>query len=88
MPHHIRAQLLRQRMNWVRKGQELGFVTAASRCFGISRKTHYTWWHRYAASAWDRRSLADRARRPNGLCRWCGSLPSCAEGQASCQYFR
>jgi len=52
-------------LNWFRKAQELGSVTDACVFFGISRKTYYKWWHRYAASSWDRLSLADRSRRPH-----------------------
>jgi len=63
--HPIREQRIRQRLNWFRKAQELGSVTDACVFFGISRKTYYKWWHRYAASRWDRLSLADRSRRPH-----------------------
>jgi transposase InsO family protein len=65
VPHVIREQRIRQRLNWFRKAQELGSVTDACVFFGISRKTYYKWWHRYAASRWDRLSLADRSRRPH-----------------------
>ena len=65
MGHPIREQRIRQRLNWFRKAQELGSVTDACVFFGISRKTYYKWWHRYAASRWDRLSLADRSRRPH-----------------------
>lgn len=33
-------------------------------------------------------SLVEFPARPNGLCRWCGYLPSCVEGQASCSNAR
>ena len=65
MPHVIREQRIRQRLNWFRKAQELHSVTDACVFFGISRKTYYKWWKRYATSAWDRLSLADRSRRPH-----------------------
>ena len=65
MGHLIREQRIRQRLNWFRKAQEFGSVTDACTFFGISRKTYYKWWHRYAASQWDRLSLADRSRRPH-----------------------
>ena len=65
MGHPIREQRIRQRLNWFRKAQEFGSVTDACTFFGISRKTYYKWWHRYAASRWDRLSLADRSRRPH-----------------------
>ena len=65
MSHVIREQVIRQRLNWFRKAQELGSVTDACCFFGISRKTYYKWWRRYAASQWDRLSLADRSRRPH-----------------------
>ena len=65
MAHPIREQRIRQRLNWFRKVQALGSVTDACTFFGISRKTYYKWWHRYAASRWDRLSLADRSRRPH-----------------------
>jgi hypothetical protein len=65
VPHVIREQRIRQRLNWFRKAQELGSVTDACVFFGISRKTYYKWWRRYAASRWDRLSLADRSRRPH-----------------------
>ena len=65
MPHVIREQRIRQRLNWFRKAQELGSVTDACVFFGISRKTYYKWRDRYAASSWDRLSLADRSRRPH-----------------------
>jgi len=61
----IREQRIRQRLNWFRKAQELRSVTDACVFFGISRKTYYKWWRRYAASRWDRLSLADRSRRPH-----------------------
>jgi transposase InsO family protein len=73
VPHHIREQLIRQRLNWFRKARELGSVTDACGFFGISRKTYYKWWHRYAASAEDRLSLADRSRRPHRHPRQVGS---------------
>jgi transposase InsO family protein len=63
--HLIREQRIRQRLNWFRKAQELHSITDACCFFGISRKTYYKWWHRYAASRWDRLSLADRSRRPH-----------------------
>ncbi len=65
MPHFIREQRIRKRLNWFRKSQELGSVTDACVFFGISRKTYYKWWRRYASSAWDRLSLVDRSRRPH-----------------------
>ena len=65
MGHPIREHRIRQRLNWFRKVQALGSVTDACTFFGISRKTYYKWWHRYAASSWDRLSLADRSRRPH-----------------------
>jgi hypothetical protein len=65
VPHVIREQRIRQRLNWFRKAQELGSVTDACVFFGISRKTYDKWWRRYAASRWDRLSLADRSRRPH-----------------------
>ena len=65
MAHLIREQRIRQRLNWFRKAQELHSVTDACVFFGISRKTYYKWRHRYAASSWDRLSLADRSRRPH-----------------------
>jgi len=33
-------------------------------------------------------ALVEFPARPNGLCRWCGYLPSCTEGQASCRSAR
>ncbi len=65
MPHVIGEQRIRQRLNWFRKAQELGSVSDACVFFGISRKTYYKWWRRYAASRWERLSLADRSRRPH-----------------------
>lgn len=65
MPHHIREQLIRQRLNWFQKARELRSVTQACVFFGISRKTYYKWRTRYMASAEDRLSLADRSRRPH-----------------------
>ncbi|MDD5559379.1 IS481 family transposase [Candidatus Methylomirabilis sp.] len=65
MPHLIREQRIRQRLNWFQKARELGSVTDACCFFGISRKTYYKWQHRYAASQGDRLSLADRSRRPH-----------------------
>ena len=32
--------------------------------------------------------LVEFPARPNGLCRWCGFLPACPEGQASCSHSR
>jgi len=64
VPHVIREQRIRQRLNWFRKAQEFGSVTDACVFFGIFRKTYYKWWHRYAASSCDRLSFPDRARRP------------------------
>ncbi|MBI3779479.1 MAG: transposase, partial [candidate division NC10 bacterium] len=65
MAYVIREQRIRQRLNWFRKAQEFRSVTDACVFFGISRKTYYKWWRRYAASRWDRLSLADRSRRPH-----------------------
>lgn len=65
MPHLIREQRIRQRLNWFQKARALGSVTDACCFFGISRKTYYKWRHRYAASSGDRLSLADRSRRPH-----------------------
>lgn len=65
MAHLIREQVIRQRLNWFRKAQELGSITDACVFFGISRKTYYKWRTRYVASQGDRLSLADRSRRPH-----------------------
>ena len=46
MPHVIREQRIRQRLNWFRKAQELGPVTDVCVFFRISRKTSYKWRHR------------------------------------------
>ena len=73
MPHAIMEQRIRQRLNWFRRAQELGSVTDASVFFGISRKTYCKWWHRFAASSWDRLSLADRSRRPHHHSRQVGT---------------
>ena len=73
MGHLIKEQCIRQRLNWFQKARELGSVTDACCFFGISRKTYYKWWHRYAASRWDRLSLADRSRRPHRHPRQVGS---------------
>jgi hypothetical protein len=52
VPHVIREQRIRQRLNWFHTAQELRLVMQVY-CFffGISRKTCYKWWNRYAASA-------------------------------------
>lgn len=57
MPHLIREQRIRQRLNWFRKAQEFGSVADAYGFFGILRKTDDTWCRRYAISAWDRPSV-------------------------------
>lgn len=58
MPHRIREQRIRHRLNWFRKAQALGSVTDACVFFGISRKTCYKWRHRYTVSQGDRLSRA------------------------------
>lgn len=73
MPHLIREQRIRQRLNWFHKAQELGSITDACCFFGISRKTYYKWQHRYTVSQGDRLSLADRSRRPHAHPRQVGT---------------
>lgn len=53
MPHLIREQVIRQRLNWFRKAQALGSFTGACVVFGISRKTYYNRRRRYAARRCD-----------------------------------
>lgn len=72
MPHLIREQRIRQRLNWFQKAQELGSVNDACVSFGISRKTYYNMRHRYAASQWDRLRVADRSRQPHAHLRQVG----------------
>jgi transposase InsO family protein len=59
---YIIERRARIRLAWFKRFEDIGNVSQVCREFGISRKTFYKWWPRYAKEGFA--GLRDRSRRP------------------------
>ena len=64
MDKYIIERRARMRLAWFKRLEQIGNVSQVCREFGISRKTFYKWWPRYAKEGLS--GLKDRPKRPKG----------------------
>lgn len=57
--------IIHPRMAWMLYYTQHRSVRAVCAKYGISRKTFYKWWNRYAASGFKQESLLDHSRKPH-----------------------